>query len=166
MVKKAVKTSINILFRYSTSHLNKTDLVKFHYALKGRNGKQGVLDATRTKLIARSVLISKRNFAGEIEQFLNYWRCKYTKKILSANKEPNTALIIYKTNKLSSSKMVRFYYALKGRDGKSGMMKQINAEQLARGALLISIKNLPELKSFFELWSVPVEVKEVNLLNA
>jgi len=51
------------------------------------------------------------------------------------------ALYTYSLKHLKIKDKVRFYYALKGRDGKTGIIKLYSIEQLAKGVLLVSNKS-------------------------
>jgi len=55
-------------------------------------------------------------------------------------REEASVIFIYSLTHLAVKDKVRFYYALKGRDGKSGIIKQYNIEQLAKGVLIIDKK--------------------------
>ncbi|MBD3248813.1 hypothetical protein GF336_02095 [Candidatus Woesearchaeota archaeon] len=68
------------LFSYSTEHLLKKDKVRFYYALKGRDGKSGVVKEFNITQLGRAVLLVPEKDADEVEQFLKIWRCRYDKK--------------------------------------------------------------------------------------
>jgi len=156
MGRSASKTAV--LYTYSTTHLNKSDLVRFYYALKGRDGRSGVLKSTKTKFLTKSVLLCGTGTEKETKDFLKHWHCKITRTLLKLDsKKPTAALVIYSTKGLSNTNLVRLYYALKGRDGKSGIVKLLNIKQLAKGALVVKDENLSELKSFFRHWLVPIK---------
>ncbi len=158
---------VRILYIYSTSHLSKTDLVRFFYAFKGRDGISGILKATQTEFLAKSVLLCKKEADEQIQEFLEHWNCKYERKVLVVGaKRPSAALITYSTKGLSPSDLVRFYYALKGRDGISGILKETESKQLARAVILVPAKYLAEIKDFFAHWGIPIDKKEVRELNA
>ena len=77
MVKKNTPKTI---ISYSIEHLNKTDKVKFFYALKGRNGKQGILSQNKIEQLGRAVILVPDKSKVEITKFLNEWGCSYNKK--------------------------------------------------------------------------------------
>lgn len=140
--------------------------MRFYYALKGRDGKSGILKATQAEFLAKSILLCKKKADKELREFLKHWHCKYKRKALDVKtKRPTASLITYSTKKLSSSDLVRFYYALKGRDGKSGILKQTKSKQLARAVLFVSAKHTRELKDFFAHWDIPIDLREVRELN-
>ena len=167
MSEQKLTDRVRILYTYSTSHLSKTDIVRFYYALKGRDGKSGILKATQSENLAKSVLLCPKAADDEIEQFLKHWKCKYTRKVLvTGAKRPTSALITYSTKNLSPTDMVRFYYALKGRDGRSGILKETKSKQLARAVLLVPATQIRELEDFFAVWKVKIKKMEVRELNA
>ena len=69
-----------ILFSYSTEHLLKKDKVRFYYALKGRDGKSGIVKYCKIDHLGRTVLLVPFKFAQEVEEFLQLWKCKFEKK--------------------------------------------------------------------------------------
>ena len=69
-----------VLFTYSTRHLNKSDKVRFYYALKGRDGNSGVLKKYVYDHLAKTVLLVLKKNESPIEEFLKVWKCKYKKK--------------------------------------------------------------------------------------
>lgn len=64
-------------------------------------------------------------------------------------------LFKYDTSKLSYTNKIRFYYALKGRDGKTGVVKSTNSDFLAKTILLSPVSSDGQLISFFKEWNVP-----------
>ena len=72
-----------VILMYSTKHLAKKDKVRFYYALKGRDGKSGIVKAAQIEQLGRTVLFVKEKFAKDAEDFLKFWKCAYkTKKVL------------------------------------------------------------------------------------
>ncbi|MEA3430521.1 MAG: hypothetical protein U9R08_04575 [Nanoarchaeota archaeon] len=67
----------------------------------------------------------------------------------------------YSTLHLEKKDKVRFYYALKGRDGKSGVVKRFNVDHLGRTVLMVSKEFEPDLDQFFEIWKCPIKKREV-----
>jgi len=72
--------SPKVIFSYSTKHLPKKDKIRFYYALKGRDGKSGVVKSCRVEHLGRTVLLVPAKFSKEIEEFLNLWKCKFEQK--------------------------------------------------------------------------------------
>ena len=68
-------------------------------------------------------------------------------------------LFVYSTKHLDSKDKVRFFYAFKGRDGKSGIIKELGCEFLAKGVILVPLGQAAEMKSFFEYWSCPYTIR-------
>jgi len=66
------------IFTYSLEHLKNSDKVRFYYALKGRDGKSGILGRTGTSQLGRAVLIASPEHQGEIAEFLKHWKCPFT----------------------------------------------------------------------------------------
>ncbi len=52
---------------------------------------------------------------------------------------------------------VRFQYALRGRDGKGGILKELGALQLGAWVILVPIWNTYRFKEFLDLWGVGYE---------
>jgi len=69
-----------VLFSYSTIHLLKKDKVRFYYALKGRDGKSGVVKDYKIDHLGRTVLLVPDKFSQEVNDFLEFWKCKFDKK--------------------------------------------------------------------------------------
>ena len=152
----SIKRDTRILYVYSTSGLAKKDLVRFYYALKGRDGKSGILKAVGAEFLAKGVLLVPSPKATELDDFFALWKVPVKKK--------RSALVYsYSTSKLVKKDLVRFYYALKGRDGKSGILKATGTEFLAKGVLLVSPQKSPELDDFFALWDVPKKKRRILL---
>jgi len=152
----SIKSDARILYVYSTSHLAKKDLVRFYYALKGRDGKSGILKAAGAEFLAKGVLLVPSPKAAELDEFFALWKAPVKKK--------HSALVYtYSTRTFVKKDLVRFYYALKGRDGKSGILKATGTEFLAKGVLLVSPQKSPELDEFFALWNVPTKKRRILL---
>ncbi|WP_297512643.1 nucleotidyltransferase domain-containing protein [Thermococcus sp.] len=52
---------------------------------------------------------------------------------------------------------VRFQYALKGRDMKSGLLKELNGEQWGAWVVVVPIEHTYRFRDFLELWGVKYE---------
>lgn len=74
-------------------------------------------------------------------------------------------LVNYDSSVLQLKDKVRFYYALKGRKGISGIMKLYNLEFLGKGSFLASKKFEDDLKMFFKAWKLPYCLREIILEN-
>ena len=69
-----------IIFTYSLKHLLVKDKVRFYYALKGRDGKSGVVKAYQIEQLGRTVLLVPLEVSTKVEEFLQYWKCDYAKR--------------------------------------------------------------------------------------
>ena len=68
------------LFSYSTQHLLKKDKIRFYYALKGRDGKSGIVKNCKIDHLGRTVLLVPLKFSQEVREFLQLWECKFNEK--------------------------------------------------------------------------------------
>ena len=84
MAKKEIKKKDRLvpktIFSYSIEHLLKKDKIRFYYALKGRDGKSGIVKRCRIEQLGRAVLFVSKEHEKEVREFLDYWKCKYTAK--------------------------------------------------------------------------------------
>ena len=64
-----------VIFTYRIAHLKKKDKVRFYYALKGRDGKTGIVKKCSIFQLGRTVLMVSEKFEGEVSEFLEYWGC-------------------------------------------------------------------------------------------
>ncbi len=75
-------------------------------------------------------------------------------------KDPKRMFIYtYSTEHLPKKDKIRFYYALKGRDGKSGLVKSLKLEQLGRTVLLVPEKYREDMEQFIRVWNLPYSVR-------
>lgn len=71
------------IFTYSIIHLLKKDKIRFYYALKGRDGKTGIVKELKIEQLGRAVLLVSSKHAKDVAEFLEYWKCKFeTRKVL------------------------------------------------------------------------------------
>ena len=80
MANKKENGKEHIIYTYSLKHLPKKDKVRFFYALKGRNGKKGIIERLNIDQLGRTVLLASSNKEKEIDEFFNYWHCKAKKR--------------------------------------------------------------------------------------
>ena len=71
-------------------------------------------------------------------------------------------IFTYSIEHLEKKDKIRFYYALKGRDGKSGIAKKCMINQLGRAVLLVPAKSEKEMTNFLEYWKCKFE--KMNIL--
>lgn len=72
-------------------------------------------------------------------------------------------LFTYSLSHLSASDKIRFYYALKGRDGTSGVVKDYHIQQLGRTVLLVPSPFEHDVESFLKLWKCNLMKKRVMI---
>jgi len=95
-----------------------------------------------------------RNFSADLTKFFTLITQGKIKAQL-----PLKILFIYESEKLKPSEKVRFYYALKGRDGKSGLIKRISAEQYAKKTIICSLEHAETVQDFLKYWKLPYQKK-------
>jgi len=74
-------------------------------------------------------------------------------------------LYSYSTAHLSKSDKIRFYYALKGRDGKSGFVVRTSSQHIGRAVLLVPIEHDKDARDFLSYWKCKFERKKVKILD-
>jgi hypothetical protein len=72
--------SEKVIFMYSIEHLLKKDKIRFYYALKGRDGKTGIVKELKIEQLGRAVLLVNAGHEKHVSEFLNYWKCKFQKR--------------------------------------------------------------------------------------
>ena len=86
----------------------------------------------------------------------------------------NVGLFRYDSHVLSNNKKTMFYYALNGRNGKDGVIKESNSIKLADNVILTPNYNTEMIKDFFELWGlkyvlisvlIPDRLNKKNILS-
>lgn len=152
-----------ILFSYSIRHFKYSDKIRFYYALKGRDGKSGILSKPGITQVAKTVLLVPPSLDREFQEFFQHWKIPFTVwEIQEVQDESTTkALFSYTLSNLSYKDKVRFYYALKGRDGISGILAMPGIQQLAKSVLLTSFPK--ELEAFLKLWNCPYKKKLIEV---
>jgi hypothetical protein len=76
-----------VMYTYSTSHLMPKDKVRFYYALKGRDGKSGIVKTYRILHVAKTVLIVEERYDQDISDFLKRWNLPFTRRKLIVDNE-------------------------------------------------------------------------------
>jgi hypothetical protein len=74
-------------------------------------------------------------------------------------------LFTYSTIQYLKKDKIRFYYALKGRDGKSGIFKATNAVQLGRTVLMVSPQFENEFIQFLRVWNLPFTKRKIIIME-
>ena len=62
------------IFTYSLEHLAKKDKIRFYYAMKGRDGKSGIVKQLKIEQLGRAVLLVADKFANDVDGFLKFWK--------------------------------------------------------------------------------------------
>ena len=164
MDRFAVNSSTErILYSYSTEHLLKKDKVRFYYALKGRDGKSGIVKSYEIEHLGRAVLLVPAEHSNDVKDFLELWKCRFSSKRIIVGEEGDNAIYNYSTKHLEKKDKVRFYYALNGRDGKSGIIKSYGIEHIGRGVLLVPGKFINDVKEYLELWKCEYKIRRVTV---
>lgn len=70
-------------------------------------------------------------------------------------------LFTYSTEHLPKKDKVRFYYALKGRDGDSGIVVDYEIDHLGRTVLLVPQKFANDVEDFLKQWKCEYKKREV-----
>ena len=76
-----------VIYQYSTKHLNNTEKVKFYYALKGRDGKSGMVKALKLVQLGKAVLLAPYREYEEVEAFFKVWNLSFTKRYAAVSGE-------------------------------------------------------------------------------
>ncbi|MFH1065091.1 MAG: hypothetical protein V1734_01135 [Nanoarchaeota archaeon] len=72
------------LFTYNTSLLKGKEEVKFFYALKGRMKQKGIIEATGSVYLAKTVILTPVSKDNEMQEFFNRWGVKFTRRRIFA----------------------------------------------------------------------------------
>ncbi len=171
--EKVLRTGVTtFVLSYALKHLAQKDKVRFYYALKGRDGKTGIIKANNLKQLGKGVLCVSQEFLKNTEEFLSFWKCQYSKEVCETSKDANgkfigkiplqPAIITYSLTHLAQKDKVRFYYALKGRDGKTGIIKTCQIKQLAKGVLQVAPKHVSQVIEFLQYWKCTHKIQEVT----
>lgn len=75
------------------------------------------------------------------------------------------ALFSYSTSHLSKKDKIRFYYALKGRDGKSGFVARTSSKHIGKTVLLTPLAHEKDAIDFLNYWKCKFEIRRVLLLD-
>jgi len=67
------------------------------------------------------------------------------------------ALFTLDLSRLDGNNKTKFQFALKGRDGKGGIIKELNGNYLGPWVIMIPIENTYRFKDFLEYWEVEFE---------
>jgi hypothetical protein len=76
-----------LIYTYSTEHFSNKDKVRFYYALKGRDGKSGIVKELKIIHLGKTVLMVPEKFREDMEQFIRIWNIPYTIRKVIADEE-------------------------------------------------------------------------------
>lgn len=85
---------------------------------------------------------------------------KTTKKFSVSFGFEGKSAFVYTLSHFSATQRVRFHYALKGRYGSEGMLRQVEGEFWNSGTIVVPILKEDILKEFFITWNVKFSVKK------
>lgn len=74
-------------------------------------------------------------------------------------------LITYESKVLSTTDRVKFLYALKGRDGTSGVLSHYDAKNIGKNVVLAKATHKDELKAFFLTWNMPITIHTIEVFE-
>ena len=117
---------------------------------------------TRKGEMVRPLLIEAFDvLALQLKEILRKKRKTKKQAVIDSKKYSSMILFSYSTEHLLKKDKIRFYYALKGRDGSSGIVKSCRIDHLGRTVLLVPVKFAKEVEEFLELWKCRFRKKEV-----
>ena len=76
-----------MIYHYSSKHLTKTEKVKYYYALKGRDGKTGIVKALNLCHIGKGVILAPFRHGDDVEQLFKVWNISFLKRNAIVGKE-------------------------------------------------------------------------------
>ncbi len=78
-----------------------------------------------------------------------------------ARRTREMSIFTYSTEHLAQKDKVRFYYALKGRDGVSGVVRAWRIEQLGKTVLLVDAACKNDVTEFLQFWKCVFQERKV-----
>jgi hypothetical protein len=84
-----------------------------------------------------------------------------SKREVDIRKYSSRVIFTYSIEHLLKKDKIRFYYALKGRDGKTGVFKKYKIEQLGRAVLLVNSRFEKQVQEFLESWKCKFKKRRV-----
>ncbi|MFC1697167.1 hypothetical protein ACFL1H_02450 [Nanoarchaeota archaeon] len=78
-------------------------------------------------------------------------------------KSGNLVMFVYSTEHMLKKDKVRFYYAFKGRDGRSGIAKQFKIKHMAPTVILVDKKHQKEISQFFKYWKIKTQLYDIAM---
>jgi len=65
-----------------------------------------------------------------------------------------SVLFWYKLENLKLIDKIKFSYALRGRNEKGGILREVNGEYLGKGCIMVPVENEDEIREFFARWNI------------
>jgi predicted nucleotidyltransferase len=65
-----------------------------------------------------------------------------------------SVLFWYKLENLKLIDKIKFSYALRGRNEKGGILREVNGEYLGKGCIIVPVENEDEIREFFARWNI------------
>ncbi len=83
------------------------------------------------------------------------------KPIMTRMNASEQAIVTYSLENLDHVKKTQFGYALKGRDSKSGVLKELKGKTLGRNSFILPKNNLLQAEDFLKHWNITYSTKRV-----
>jgi hypothetical protein len=83
------------------------------------------------------------------------------REVIDIRKYNSRVIFTYSIIHLLKKDKIRFYYALKGRDGRTGVFNQYKIEQLGRAVLLVNLKFEKQVQEFLDSWKCKFKKRRV-----
>lgn len=93
-----------------------------------------------------------------MEEGISLIKGKHLSNILGYN---SRSMFMYSLKTFSKCQRVKFHYALNGRYGRIGVLKEVNGEMIANGAIVVPINNEEIFKDFLDIWKVNYKIERV-----
>jgi len=72
-----------------------------------------------------------------------------------------SVLFWYKLENLKLIDKIKFSYALRGRNEKGGILREVNGEYLGKGCIIVPVENEDEIREFFARWNIPFNRRRI-----
>ncbi len=83
---------------------------------------------------------------------------------ISTLTNPKTQIMFtYSTGHFEKKDKIRFYYALKGRDGKSGIARKLKLQHLAPTVFIVKQKHEKDLQEFLDYWKISYQKYNISM---
>lgn len=105
--------------------------------------------------------ISAADLLSEAGKLLDYTSARHKKPLYELLGLRRLLLLTYHLDHLDRSKKTLFGYALKGRDGKGGLLKELKGQVIGRNSILFPAEKEIAAKEFIDFWKAKHETREV-----